>query len=507
MRRMMRTAVWGLAFLATGVSPALAQNDWVAPKCDLPGAGHFLVASAVVYLKQGKETHFDDVKNREYKDALRVLTQAVTTGGQDKNAGAWYYLGRYYIEQKDLAGMDSSFNKAEALAPKCHDEIYFWRHNTWVPIYNNAVHALNGGKNDSALIYLQQASKASPAEPDGVSLMGTLFFNNNQYDSAATYFNKGLVIAQDPKFAKNRKDLMFNLAAAEQQQKNYDSAAAVYRAYIKANPNDPAAISQLANTFAAGGHQDSARALYQAMLQHADSIDPLTLFSAGVAMYNAAPQSPDTAEMGSKCRDDARKVRPALTALAIKHRCDPPNTQAMTDYAANSKGAFTLAIQAFRAGLARNPNYRDAIYNLTNTYLVTGQKDSMLSTARRLYGVDPMNRKTLQLMAEAWQEQGRSDSALRYITLADSLLPFEVTVGQFQPSDQNATITGLFTNFHAAKTAPAKVTFEFLDPHGKVVATQTQDVPAMDAGGNVPFQVQAIGANIAAWRYKTGAGS
>jgi len=490
--------------VAAGASPALAQNDWIPPKCDLPGAGHFLVASAVVYLKKGKETQFPDVKEREYKDAYRVLNQAVTTGGQDKNAGAWYYLGRYYIEEKDLTGMDSSFSKAEALAPKCHDEIYYWRHNSWVPIYNNAVHALNGGKADSALAYLQQASKASPAEPDGISLMGTLFFNNSQYDSAATYFNKGLVLAQDPKFVKNRKDLMFNLAAAEQQQKHYDSAAAVYRAYIKANPNDPSAVSQLANTFAAGGHPDSARALYQEMLQHADSIDALTLFSAGVAMYNSAPETPDTAQLGSKCREDARKVRPALTAAAIKRRCDPPNTQAMTDYTANSKGAFTLAIQAFRAGLAKNPYYRDAIYNLTNTYLVTGQKDSMLAMARRLYAVDPMNRKTLQLMAEALQEHGRSDSALHYITLADSLLPFEVTVGQFQPTDQNATITGLFTNFHTTKMTAAKVTFEFLDPHGKVVASQTQDVPAMDAGGNTAFNVQAIGANIAAWRYKAG---
>ncbi|HEX4633306.1 MAG TPA: tetratricopeptide repeat protein [Gemmatimonadales bacterium] len=503
MRRMMLTAVLGVTFVAGGARPALAQNDWVPPKCDLPGAGHFLVASAVVYLKKGKETQFPDLKEREYRDAYRVLTQAVTTG-QDKNAGAWYYLGRYYIEEKDLTGMDSSFAKVEALEPKCHDEIYFWRHNAWVPIYNNAVHALNSGKADSALTYLHQASKASPAEPDGISLMGTLFFNNSQYDSAATYFNKGLVLAQDPKFAKNRKDLMFNLAAAEQQQKNYDSAAAVYRAYIKANPNDPSAVSQLANTFAAGGHPDSARALYQEMLQHADSIDALTLFSAGVAMYNSAPQAPDTAQLGSKCRDDARKVRPALTAAAIKRRCDEPNKQAMTDYATNSKGAFTLAIQAFRTGLAKNPYYRDAIYNLTNTYLVTGQKDSMLAMARRLYAADPMNRKTLQLMAEAHQEQGRSDSALHYITLADSLLPFEVTVGQFQPSDQNATITGLFTNFHTTKMAAAKVTFEFLDPHGKVIASQTQDVPAMDAGGNTAFNVQAIGANIAAWRYKAG---
>lgn len=504
MRRMTMTAVLALALLAGGARTSRAQGDWVPAKCELPGAGHYLVASAVVYLSKSKETHFDDVKDRELRDAYRVLNQAITSGGQDKNAGVWYYMGRYYLERKDLTGMDSSFAKAEALAPKCHDDIYFWRHNTWVPIFNNAVHALNAGKSDSAIAYLQQAAKASPAEPDGLSLMGTLFYNSNQFDSAAFYFNKGLTLAQDPKFEKNRKDLMFNLAAAEQQQKNYDSAAAVYRAYLKVNPSDASAISQLANTFAAGGHQDSARALYEQMLQHADGVDPMTLFSAGVAMYNAAPQSPDTQAMGTKCREDARKVRPALTVAAIKRRCDPPNARAMAAYDSASHGTFALAIQAFRAGLAQNPYYRDALYNLTNTYLVTGQKDSMLSAAKRLYAADPMNRRTLQLLAEAWQEQGKNDSTLHYVTLADSLLPFEVTVGSFQPGDQSASLSGLFTNFHATRSAPAKVVFEFLDTHGKVVATQTQDVAAMDGNGNQVFQLQVIGANIAAWRYRAG---
>jgi hypothetical protein len=35
-----------------------------------------------------------------------------------------------------------------------------------------------------------------------------------------------------------------------------------------------------------------------------------------------------------------------------------------------------------------------------------------------------------------------------------------------------------------------------------VVATQPLDVPAIDAGGNHPFTLEAIGAGIAAWRYR-----
>ncbi|HTY04923.1 MAG TPA: hypothetical protein VMC86_00245 [Gemmatimonadales bacterium] len=503
MRRKLTAMALALGF-AVLAAPAAGAQDWVAAKCDLSGTGHYLVASAIVYLRQEKETHFDEVKDRELRDAFRVLNQAINQAGQDKNAGAWYYLARYYIERKDLVGMDSSFTKADALDPKCHDDIYSWRRNTWVPLYNNAVHALNASKNDSAIVYLHQASLADAAEPEGISLLGTLYFNNQQYDSASVYFGKGLVLAQDPKFEKNRKDLLFNLAASERQAHHFDSAAAVYRNYLKIAPNDGKALSALAGTFNDAGHPDSARALYTQMLQHADSIDPTVLFSAGADIYNQAPQAPDTAAQGASCRDDARKVRPALTALQIKHRCDPVTAKTMSDYQAGTSATYAQAIQAFRAGLARNPYFRNALNDLTNTYFVSGQKDSMLSAGRRLYGVDPMNRHTLQLLAEAFQEHGNSDSTLHYITLADSLLPFEVTVGTFDPEDQNASLAGLFTNFHTTKSAPAKIVFEFLDGAGKVVASQTTDVPALDAGGNQPFQVQVIGAGIVAWRYKRG---
>ena len=75
---------------------------------------------------------------------------------------------------------------------------------------------------------------------------------------------------------------------------------------------------------------------------------------------------------------------------------------------------YRQAAQAFRAGLLRNPSYRDALFNLTNVYFVTGQNDSMVTTARRLYAVDPMNRGTIRLLAQAFQQVGKTDSTLRY---------------------------------------------------------------------------------------------
>lgn len=494
---------FGIVLAALAFTAPAAAQDWAAPKCDLP-AGHFLINSALLYLKNATETRFAEQKEKDLKDANRVLTQAFTTGGQDKNPAAWYYLGRYYILRNDAVGVDSAFTKAEALKPACKDDITSYRRNLWVPIFNKAVQALNAGKSDSALALLRQANGVYRAEPDAMTLMGSLFFNAGQYDSAALYFGKAQPLTLDPKFAKNRKDVTFNLAAAEQASHHYDSAAAVYRAYLTFAPNDAAALTQLANVFAADGKPDSARVLYTQMLAHADSIDPINLFAAGVAIYNGAGQPPDTAAQGTTCRENARKVRPALTAAQIKRRCDPETARTRATYDSVNGGMYRQAAQAFRAGLARNPSYRDALYNLTNVYFVTGQNDSMVATARRLYAVDPMNRTTIRLLAQAFQEVGKSDSTLHYITIADSLLPVEVNVGAFQPGDQNASVSGLFTNFHTVKSAPRKVTFEFLNGKNEVVSSQTSDIPALDPAANQPFQVQATGAGIVAWRYKSG---
>src|SRR2546427_5010560 len=72
--------------------PAAAQQ-WTSAKCEL-NTSHFLVQGAVQYLKNASETKFQDKRVGYLKDASRVLTEAVTTKGQDENPAAWYYFGR-----------------------------------------------------------------------------------------------------------------------------------------------------------------------------------------------------------------------------------------------------------------------------------------------------------------------------------------------------------------------------------------------------------------------------
>ena len=132
------------------------------------------------------------------------------------------------------------------------------------------------------------------------------------------------------------------------------------------------------------------------------------------------------------------------------------------------------------------------------------QKNDITPVAQKLYAIDPMNRTTLRLMAQAWQFRGRGDSTLYYLTIGDSLLPAEVTIEKFDAQDQSASIRGKVSNFHNRPTAPMKLTFELLNAKGDVVASTSTDVPAIPANGEQPFQVQVIGAGVVAWRYKKG---
>src|SRR6266850_3373854 len=96
-----RSAVLVLA--ALGAAPLAAQQPWTPPQppCDIK-AGHFRVNSAIVNLRTAAEN--PNNRDRMLRQTLDVLSRTITGDGQDKNPGAWYYLGRYYVEMRDAGG-------------------------------------------------------------------------------------------------------------------------------------------------------------------------------------------------------------------------------------------------------------------------------------------------------------------------------------------------------------------------------------------------------------------
>ncbi len=81
--------VVGLLVCLVAAAPAGAPAQvWLPAACDIK-PGHYLVNSGVLYLRSATSTKFADQRTKDLKDANRVLTQAVTSGGQEKNPAAW----------------------------------------------------------------------------------------------------------------------------------------------------------------------------------------------------------------------------------------------------------------------------------------------------------------------------------------------------------------------------------------------------------------------------------
>ena len=511
------------AVLAGAPAVTQAQQIWLPAACDIK-PGHQLVNSGMQSLKSAFNTKFADQRAKDLKEAERVLTQAVTTGNQEKNPAAWYYLGRYYLMTGEPAGIDSAFTRALALAPTCKEDIGLYRRQAWVPVFNTAAAAWQAGNTDSAIAQFRRANRIYRDEPLGFIYLANLFVSRlepdsalkrsdaakyhtdslvyaTRMDSAAKYFRLAVPAASDPKYANERREAWLNVARVYHSEKRYEEAAAAYKEYLGAYPNDVQAKANLAELYLRGNQRDSAIALYGAITAHADSASADDLFGAAGSVLSAIPQTPDTAELDAACGKALKKKTPTVTARQISTRCQPAAADTMQKFHALADPLYRLGVQTYQAGLAKNPYYRDALYNLTGISFMLKDTARVLLLAQRLYAVDPMNRLTLAKVAGAWQLVGKKDSALYYITLADSL-PLEVTVGKFITNEQGAVLEGLFTNFHSKPSPAVKLTFEFVDGKGNVVSSVLQDASAVDAGGNKSFKLKADQPGIAAWRYK-----
>lgn len=500
MRRVSRCLVaLTLLLLSAAARGAAQKKEWVPVKCDLK-PGHYLVNSGVLYLQDAAQTQFADKRQRDLRDALKVLDQALRSGGQQKNPAAWYYLGRYYVETEDVPGADTAFDKAVTLAPHCATDVDTWRRTMWVPILNAGVAAWKAGNTDSAIAALRRANQVYTAEPEGFAYLATLLANANQPDSAAKYFILAIQASQDPRYAKEKKSAMFNLARVYHAAKRWDDATRAYQDYLAAYPNDVQAIAGLASVYSALGKRDDAKAQYALLFKNADSASAEDLFLAGQEILNALATPLDTAALGSQCRSTASGAG-HNTARQIAARCDSVTRKAVRDFDVASRGDYRLAAQAFELGLAKDPYDREALFRLAGAAALAGDTARTLDAAQRLYAVDPLSRNSIRMVAQGWQMKGRSDSTLRYLRLADST-PVDVNVMGLTTEEHGATLHGVVTNFHPKPNAPLALLFEFLSAKGDVVTTATQTVGAIEPNGSQTFDLKATGDQIVAWRYK-----
>lgn len=481
MTKVLVGALLGITVAASFTTAAQAQNGiqnriaasldskMAQPECKLDGAGDFRVSSAKVYLKTGIEGT-GDASNRinALKNGVRVLNEAIVSNGQAKNPGAWYYLGRIYIQQGDLAGADSAFIKVETLAPGCTADVAKYRYRVWAALVNAGQTFRQAKQDDSAMVMLRAANSIHHTLPLAYVVLGELFNDQQKADSALVYFGKAAATEPtEPAQVKARNQAAFNYGALLMNAGRAPEAVAAFHRYLKLEPNDAQAKSALAKAFRAAGMPDSAKGL-----------EGEVLASAGAA---------GTGTVGGEVTEAD------LFDIAVKQFNDKD---------------FKAAAETFNKITTRNPNSRDALYNQASAYYQLKDGANLQQTAAKLIAVEPLSADALTLRAQGFQMTKDQDGMIKAFTALQSL-PVDVKVDSLRVNQGGATFyavaTGREPKDEAGKAIPVKpltLVVEFLGAGGTVVGTAEAALPPLAPAAVSPVAVKGTGAGITGWRYK-----
>jgi len=448
-------------------------TSYRAPDCGLK-SGHFKVSSGATYLKTGIETDVPENQARALESGEKVLLEAMQQNKQGNNPAAWYYLGRIYLQRGDIYGADSALTRAEKLAPDCAKEIDGYRQNAWVALIKGGNDFEEKKNLDSALVLYGQAGTIFRKSPIPYYQAASVYNEQGKTDSAAAYYGRAVAAGAnttDTTERKIRDRSGFNQGAVLLNAQKYPEAAQAFERYLQWQPNDIEAKRGLAAAYRSMGQAEKAQALEQQIVAAGGA--PSAGGGAGGAAGGAG--STDLMNIG------------------------------VTRY--NEK-KYAEAAEAFAKVATAEPNNRDALFNLANTYFALKDGPKLLETAQKLSALEPLNENSLKLVGEGYKQAGKVDEAVK--TAEQVLaLPVDVRVNDLAATANGATLTGTATGREAQTPAgkpippaPIALTVEFLDAKGGVVGSQDVQVPVLAPGKSQEITATAQGAGIVAWRYK-----
>jgi hypothetical protein len=532
-----------LLALATAFPSTLlaAQGGWVPPQapCEF-GPANSKVDKAMQALRGATEK--PDQRDPQLAQAKKGLSEAIVQDNQGTNPAAWYYLGRYYVVVGDVAGADTALARAATLAPKCAEDIATYRGEVWCKLLNDGLTAWQDGKQDSALALLHVAARFEPRNPRAFTTVAGLYASRGADDSAFAYYRLAARSAgDDAAFARDKKEALSNgwhLVVRRVQGHPAAQRAARVRAGLdsirRGITNDSTVLARLVASSQSRKSRDAKLAPSDQQLFTRDSTARAQAAARQRAALAAALQqlAADSSALSTAFAPGIDALKDYLTAypgeidaattLAILYGQSGQAALAAAVFdsvAAHAKnldpdalfgpgarmvgqGLYRPGARALTLGLAKNPYRRDALFSLAVAYYQLHDSTALLPTAQRLLALDPLNRASLKLVAAGWDFRRQRDSTKAYVAQADSGLAVEIAVLSFVPDSAGAALSAVANNLKAAPSNPFRLTLEFLDAAGQVIATLTQDVPAMPPRRSQVFDLRVTGQGVTGWRYR-----
>ncbi len=537
----MRSAAVTIGLLTLCAAGLWAQaKAWVEPKppCEIK-PGFFRLNSAIVDLQHASQQ--PQMRDHLLGQAQEVLVRTIRDDKQDKNPAAWYYLGRYYVEEGDAVGADTAFAKAAALAPQCKTDIATYMSPLAQATLNQGLTLWQAGNKDSGAVLLRRAYAVDSTQLKALFQLGLLYIDANQLDSASAILRRAAQAAGgDTAYGEARRDALLTVARISVRAVQSDPAVQKWQhtrygrdslaPYLAADSTVLARMQASSASRRARGarlspadqqsfsHDSTARAdavsrdraARDAMQQRAaaDSTAAQAVFQPAIASYKelvaAYPSNAEAAGSLASIYVQAGRRSEAITVFdgLFAHSADL-SAGDLYDLGQRlvSSRLWVPGIKAYALALERNPYHRNALSELGSAYVETKDGAKAVATLQRLVVIDPMNKMALHLMGQAWDLRGQADSARRYTAASDSL-PVDITIASMVPDSSGITLTGVATNSGSAAATATHLTVEFLDAKGTVLATQGVDIPAVRAGGSQQFQAHAAAKGAVGWRYR-----
>jgi tetratricopeptide (TPR) repeat protein len=381
-----------------------------------------------------------------------------------------------------LTAADSAFDAVERTGPGCAAETADYRRPAWAPLVNAAAELINNDQLDSAEKLIKRADVIYQASPHSSYFSAIIAQKRNDLPGAIAANKKTLDMITAEQAAKDegtgqiRNQVMYNYAvllaaqadkqSGDQQKTTAREAVTAYKTFIEAYPTDDqrtSAQAGMGRMLATLGDTAAVATVFGEMVAEPSKYTDSQLLEGGTNAFNA------------RRYDDAAKL--------------------------------------FEAVLQRNPYYRDALFNLANTYWSKQDWPKMMPVAKRLSQVDPHNADAWQLLAIAYKgrgdvakaaknlalERAMYDTAVKHVERKNALTS-HVAFTQFSHDGANHTLRGTVENT-SAKAATYTVRFEFLDKDGTAVTAKEVTVGPVEPKKTAPFAVEVNQTGIVAFRY------
>ncbi len=403
--------------------------------------------TAQLYMTQGQAAESDSVARGHFRNALDAALEGIQA--DSTNPLAYWQAGQAAALVGNYVQADTLLERATDLYPDYSEDARAIREEAWVQAYNSAIEPLNQGNVETAIERFEAANAMYDGRPEAYLNLGAAYARLGQADRSAEAYQRALEIirsdaieqvdsATAASWRENEELAVFNLGQAQAQAGNFEAAARTYQDYLETNPNNVAAISNLAVVLVNAEMPDSALALYEEMLNRPD-LGSREYFSAGVGLYQIEQ--------------------------------------------------YERAAEAFRSALEINPDSRDALFNLAQTQFTIEDWEGLVGTTERLLELDQYNSNLYKMRAKAIVETGDQQAAGRVIEELQAL-PFEISGLQLQPaSGGGASVNGVVTNRSLDQGTPIVIRAHFSGPQGQEVGTAETTVQAPAQDGTASFQV------------------